>query len=57
MTRMRDIIIEVQDLIEQNELSFEEIARMTGAPLRWIYEMSLEMSERENQVLCEYNNS
>lgn len=57
MSRLRDIVIEVQDLIEQNQFSYEEISRLTGAPLKWVYDLEREMSEREHEVLYENDNS
>lgn len=57
MSKLRDIVIEVQDLIEQNQFSYEEISRLTGAPLKWVYDLEREMSEREHEVLYENDNS
>lgn len=57
MSRMRDIIIDVQDLIEQNVFSYEEIARLTGAPLKWVYDLGREMSLRQTEPLYENDNS
>jgi len=36
MTRMRDLLIDVQDAIEQNILSFHEIARVYNVPLQFV---------------------
>ena len=43
MSRMSELVIDIQDDIELGELSFAEIAKKHNVPLSWIDEVATEM--------------
>lgn len=48
MSRMADIIIDIQDELSIGELSFAEVARKYEVPVSWVYEAARMMNEELN---------
>ena len=48
MSRMRDLVLEIQDMIEQNIFSYGEIARIMKVDLTWVYELAKTMQDSSN---------
>lgn len=48
MSRMRDLVLEIQDMIEQNIFSYGEIARIMKVDLVWVYELAKTMQDSSN---------
>jgi hypothetical protein len=48
MSRMSDLVIDIQDMIEQNIFSYGEIARIMKVDLAWVYELARSMQDSSN---------
>lgn len=54
MSRMRDMIIEIQDEIERGTLSYEAIARTLDVPVKWVEDLAVTMEQPDFPVGEEY---
>lgn len=45
MSRMRDLMIEIQDMIEEGIFSYEEIARKLNIKVSWVREIAKSMED------------
>ena len=58
MARMKDVMIDLQDAIHRDNLSFSEIASLYGVPLNWVYLALTEVLEQnrdeDNQLEALY---
>lgn len=54
MSRMRDMIIEIQDEIERGTLSYEAIARTLDVPVKWVLELAATMDQPDFPAEEEY---
>lgn len=45
MSRMRDLMIDIQDMIEEGIFSYEEIARKLNVKVSWVYEVARSMED------------
>ena len=46
MSRMKDVMIDLQEAVARGNLSFSEIASLYGVPLNWVYLALTEVLEQ-----------
>lgn len=49
MSKMKDVMIDLQEAVMRGNLSFSEIASLYGVPLNWVYLALTEVLEQEEQ--------
>ena len=49
MSKMKDVMIDLQEAVIRGNLSFSEIASLYGVPLNWVYLALTEVLEQEQQ--------
>jgi len=51
MSRLRDLVIDIQEDIEAGVLSFRQIAWQREVPYSWVEQIAQEMLEQEQYVM------
>jgi len=49
MSKMKDVMFDLQEAVMRGNLSFSEIASLYGVPLNWVYLALTEVLEQEQQ--------
>lgn len=51
MSRMSDLIIEIQEAVKKGELSFAEIATRYDVPVSWVDEVAMDLADQYDESM------